>query len=190
MSTLVSGTPVDAVGKDVHALGGAACDRDFVRVRPDEGRETRAHVFAFFFQVVVDGVCRAAITGSVTERAYLGRDAYLALGVRQSIYAPDIRGAVYDLFEKYLRFLAEHGWFDPNILSHAWMARVEPRYDFVVVDEVQDLTNIQLLLILRALRDARGFRLCGDSNQIVHPNFFSWAKVKTLFWKERGEGEG
>ncbi len=68
------------------------------------------------------------------------------------------------------------------------MARVEPRYDFVVVDEVQDLTNIQLLLILRALRDARGFLLCGDSNQIVHPNFFSWAKVKTLFWKERGEG--
>ena len=27
-----------------------------------------------------------------------------------------------------------------------------------------------------------------DSNQIVHPNFFSWAKVKTLFWKEQGDG--
>ncbi len=131
---------------------------------------------------------QGAITGSVTEQAYLSRDAYLALGVRQSIYAPEIRGAVYDLFEKYLRFLAEHGWFDPNILSHAWMARVEPRYDFVVVDEVQDLTNIQLLLILRALRDAQSFLLCGDSNQIVHPNFFSWSKVKTLFWKERDEG--
>ena len=24
--------------------------------------------------------------------------------------------------------------------------------------------------------------LCGDSNQIVHPNFFSWAAVHTLFW--------
>ena len=63
-----------------------------------------------------------------------------------------------------------------------------PRYDFVVVDEVQDLTNVQLLLILRALRDPRGFLLCGDSNQIVHPNFFSWSKVKTLFWNEQGDG--
>ena len=106
--------------------------------------------------------------------------------MRQSIYAPETRDAVYDLFEKYLRFLDE-GWFDPNIVSHAWLERVEPRYDFVVVDEVQDLTNIQLLLILRALRNARGFLLCGDSNQIVHPNFFSWAKVKTLFWKEQGD---
>ena len=24
----------------------------------------------------------------------------------------------------------------------------------------------------------------GDSNQIVHPNFFSWGKVKSLFWKD------
>ena len=131
---------------------------------------------------------QGAITGTEEESAYLSREDYLALGVRQSIYPPEIRGAVYDLFEKYLRFLDEQGWFDPNIVSHAWLQRVEPRYDFVVVDEVQDLTNIQLLLILRALRDARHFLLCGDSNQIVHPNFFSWAKVKTLFWRERGEG--
>ena len=131
---------------------------------------------------------QGAITGTEAESAYLDRDAYLALGVKQSIYGLEIRGAVYDLFEKYLRFLNEQGWFDPNIVSHAWLERVEPRYDFVVVDEVQDLTNIQLLLILRALRDVRSFLLCGDSNQIVHPNFFSWAKVKTLFWKEQGDG--
>ncbi len=28
------------------------------------------------------------------------------------------------------------------------------------------------------------FMLCGDSNQIVHPNFFSWSQVKTLFWRD------
>ncbi len=131
---------------------------------------------------------QGAITGTEVESACLSREAYLALGVRQSIYGLSTRAEVYDVFEKYLRFLDEQGWFDPNIVSHAWLARIEPRYDFVVVDEVQDLTTVQLLLILRALRDARSFMLCGDSNQIVHPNFFSWAKVKTLFWKERGDG--
>ncbi len=131
---------------------------------------------------------QGAITGTEAETAYLSRDAYLALGVRQSIYGAEIRGAIYDLFEKYLRFLDEQGWFDSNIISHTWLDRLAPRYDFVVVDEVQDLTNIQLLLILQALRDPRAFLLCGDSNQIVHPNFFSWAKVKTLFWRQQGEG--
>jgi len=128
---------------------------------------------------------QGAITGTAEGAAWLDRDAYCGLGVRQSIYPSDLRDAVYDLFERYLRFLDTEGWFDPNIVSHRWLARVEPTYDFAVVDEVQDLTNIQLLLILRALRDPTRFILCGDSNQIVHPNFFSWAKVKTLFWQQQ-----
>ncbi len=130
---------------------------------------------------------QGAITGTAEDRPHLDRETYLALGVRQSIYPTELRGAVYDLFERYLKFLADEGWFDSNILSHAWLARVAPRSDFVVVDEVQDLTNVQLLLILKALRDPRGFLLCGDSNQIVHPNFFSWSKVKTLFWTQRDD---
>lgn len=130
---------------------------------------------------------QGAITGTAANQPWLDRASYRELGVRQSIYPPELREAVYDLFEKYLRFLDEHGWFDANMVSHQWLPRVEPRYDFVVVDEVQDLTNVQLLLVLRALRDPRSFLLCGDSNQIVHPNFFSWSKVKTLFWHQQGD---
>ncbi len=128
---------------------------------------------------------QGAITGSQEQQAWLSRDDYLALGVRQSIYPPELRGAVYDIFERYLRWLSEQGYFDANILSHAWLQKVAPRYDFIVVDEVQDLTNVQLALILRALREPHHFMLCGDANQIVHPNFFSWSKVKSLFWRQR-----
>ena len=53
-----------------------------------------------------------------------------------------------------------------------------------MVDEVQDLTPAQLLLVLRTLKVPTGFLLCGDSNQIVHPNFFAWSRVKTLFWRD------
>lgn len=54
----------------------------------------------------------------------------------------------------------------------------------MVIDEVQDLTNVQLALVLQTLRKPGHFLLCGDSNQIVHPNFFSWSKVKSLFWRD------
>ncbi len=132
---------------------------------------------------------QGAITGADVTRPYLSREEYLGLGVRQSIFPVEDRAVVYDLFEKYLCLLRDGNWFDPNLISHEWLARVEPCYDFVVVDEVQDLTNVQLRLILGALHDARRFLLCGDANQVVHPNFFSWAKVKTLFWQARDTAE-
>ena len=128
---------------------------------------------------------RGVITGPLGEAPWLSREAYQSLGVKQSIFTEEERPEVYDLFEGYLRLLDEAGLYDPNIISHRYLERVQPSYDFVVIDEVQDLTNIQLYLILRLLRHPGQFILGGDSNQIVHPNFFSWASVKSLFFEER-----
>ena len=124
--------------------------------------------------------------GVISSRAdgVLGRDAYLALGVRQSLLAAEQRAAVFDLFEKYRAWLATSGHFDLNLVAHDWLKKASPTYDFMVVDEVQDLTPVQLALLLRTLAKPGQFLLCGDSNQIVHPNFFSWAAVKTLFWQD------
>ena len=126
------------------------------------------------------------IRGVITAPAegVLDRAAYCALGVRQSIFPPEQRDSIYDLFEKYCAWLGTAGLFDLNLTAHAWQARAAPRYDFVVIDEVQDLTPVQLALVLRSQKQAGQFLLCGDSNQIVHPNFFSWAQVKQLFWNE------
>ena len=74
--------------------------------------------------------------------------------------------------------------YDRNLVAHEWRRYAAPRYDFVVVDEVQDLTMVQLALVLATLKRPGHFLLCGDSNQIVHPNFFSWSRVKTLFWRD------
>lgn len=114
----------------------------------------------------------------------LSREDYRQLGIRQSIFAVDSRDGLYDLFEKYREWLGSAGLFDLNLVAHGLMDRATPRHDFVVIDEVQDLTTVQLALILKTLRKPDHFLLCGDSNQIVHPNFFSWSKVKSLFWQD------
>ncbi len=129
---------------------------------------------------------RGVLTGPSTESAWLSRADYLSLGVKQSIFNDDERPKVYDLFEKYLQFLKKEQLYDTNIVSHDYLEQSQPRYDFIVVDEVQDITNIQLYLILKSLRNDGQFILCGDSNQIVHPNFFSWSKVKSLFFEQQG----
>ncbi len=114
----------------------------------------------------------------------LSREDYRELGVRQSIFPAERRDALYDLFEKYRAWLAEAKFYDLNLVAHDWLARAAPRYDFVVIDEVQDITIVQLALVLKTLKKPGHFLLCGDSNQIVHPNFFSWSQVKSLFWKD------
>lgn len=128
------------------------------------------------------------LTGASIHAPRLSRETYVGLGVKRSIFSAEERPSVYDLFEKYLRRLGEAGFYDLNLEAHRALALCRPRYDYVVVDEVQDLTNIQLYSILRSLRKEDHFILCGDSNQIVHPNFFSWTNVKTLFHQERPDG--
>ena len=129
------------------------------------------------------GVLTAAAEGP------LSAEAYAALGIRQSIFSPEQRSALYPLLETWCVWLAEKGLYEPNLVAHACLDRIDPRYDFIAVDEVQDLTNAQLTLVLRALKPDGRFLVAGDANQIVHPNFFSWAKVKSLFWRNAGFDE-
>lgn len=126
----------------------------------------------------IRGVIAAAAGGPLTREQYLG------LGQRQSIFAQAEREALFDLFDKYRAWLAEHRLFDLNLAAHERLALAMPRYDFIVIDEVQDLTMVQLALALKTLKKPGQFLMCGDSNQIVHPNFFSWSQVKTLFWHD------
>jgi hypothetical protein len=112
---------------------------------------------------------------------------YLALGTRQSLLNTAQRELAHGLFQRYRAWLAESGLHDSNLVAHEWRTRFAekqpPVYGFVVIDEVQDLTPVQLSLVLALLKAPGQFILCGDSHQIVHPNFFSWAALKSLFWQ-------
>lgn len=132
---------------------------------------------------------RGVLTGAAVDKPYLSLTDYIALGVKQSIFPVDERPALHDLFLKYLDWLQTekingHGLYDSNLLAYNYLTRITPAYDWVVIDEVQDITNIQLLSILRSLKNPKQFLLGGDANQIVHPNFFSWSQVKTLFYNQ------
>ncbi|EKD45254.1 MAG: hypothetical protein ACD_69C00365G0003, partial [uncultured bacterium] len=127
---------------------------------------------------------KGVITGSIIDKKHLSRDEYLALGIRQSIFQLEERPIVYDLFEKYIKFLATEKMYDGNIVSFEYLDLCQQKYDFVIIDEVQDFTNIQLCFILKMLKNKNQFILSGDSNQIVHPNFFSWSKVKSMFYHD------
>ena len=125
------------------------------------------------------------LSGSTVKAQYLTRGEYLDKGIKQSIFNDTERKEVYRIFERYLKYLTMSEYYDTNIISYDYLKLCSPKYDFVIVDEVQDLTSCQLNLIIKSLKNVHNFILCGDSNQIVHPNFFSWAAVKTLFYEKK-----
>jgi len=175
-------------GQEAHFLS----YREFVEsIRVPAGREATWRDFSRWFarmQNSFKGIdahqAFEEIRGVITagDAGILSREEYSELGIRQSIFGENQREKLYELFGKYRLWLAEEGLFDLNIVVHDCVAT--PRYDFVVIDEVQDLTIAQLSLVLKTLKKKGNFLLCGDSNQIVHPNFFSWSQVKTLFWND------
>ncbi|MDR1129350.1 MAG: AAA family ATPase, partial [Prevotellaceae bacterium] len=130
---------------------------------------------------------KGVISGSPVHAAWLSEEEYMTLGVKQSIFPLQDRERLHPLFLKYVEWLKEERLYDSNILCYEWLEKIQPYYDYIMVDEVQDITNIQLKCILASLKHKTSFILTGDSNQIVHPNFFSWSKIKTYFY-ESGEG--
>ncbi len=167
-------------------------------VEVPKGRPVLFRDFAAFFQRHRQKIrfadahqCFEELRGVITAEAEgpLSTQAYLQLGVRQSIFAPEQRQLLYPLFEAWRAWLLANELYEPNLVAHACLERMTASYDFVAIDEVQDLTNIQLTLVLRSLKPGARFIVAGDANQVVHPNFFAWAKVKSLFWRGAGFDE-
>jgi tetratricopeptide (TPR) repeat protein len=60
-----------------------------------------------------------------------------------------------------------------------------PAFDFVACDEVQDLTDVQLSLLIRLPENPRRVLLAGDPKQIVNPSGFRWEEARRLFFDRR-----
>ncbi|MDD3952294.1 MAG: hypothetical protein PHY82_00090 [Lentisphaeria bacterium] len=170
----------DELVKSIHSPQGRLAEfSDMQRWLRDQGKSAAFDAYQLFEEF--SGV----ITGSRPDKGYLNLEDYLALGVKQSIFPVSERTAVHNLFLAWIAYLQKNGLYTDTLLCHQYLKLVQPKYDYLIVDEVQDLTNVQLFFALKCLKNPFSFLLCGDSNQIVHPNFFNWSAVKSLFYREK-----
>ena len=141
------------------------------------------HDFSMLYEEFM-GVIGGALPTQGPPRP-LTRSEYFALGLRRALFPPSERALVYDFFSAYTRHLGQRGLCSLGLTAAHYDQHIKPTYDFLVIDEAQDLTPAQQYLLLRSLRAAGQFVVCGDSNQVVHPNFFSWSAFKSLLHHHR-----
>ncbi|MBP7867146.1 MAG: ATP-binding domain-containing protein [Acidobacteria bacterium] len=121
----------------------------------------------------------------LTRKRHLSFVEYELLGRKKAPNFPASRKSVYAVFEWYQAKLAENGWWDEADLAREACifatAMDGHRWDAVVCDEVQDLTDVQQGLLFGLVRDPLKLLFAGDARQIVNPSGFRWEDLKRHF---------
>ena len=130
---------------------------------------------------------RSIIKGSCleTDKNFLSKNQYKNLGKkRSSTISTDQRPKIYELAEWYQRQLDTEGRFDEIDLARQVLKLIQQgignRYEMIICDEVQDLTELQLHLLLQLVTPNGHLFFAGDLNQIVSPSGFRWRDRKSV----------
>ncbi|CAJ1968924.1 unnamed protein product [Cylindrotheca closterium] len=132
---------------------------------------------------------------------FLSRDEYLSLPRKQSRLDQPSRQEVFDLYERYEKMKKGKYYDEMDIVYHL-AHRIPPRQelkqlptcpipvDAVYVDEVQDFTQSELLLLARLCNDSNSLMLAGDTAQSITAGvWFRFADVRQLFYGQFGGDE-
>ena len=89
---------------------------------------------------------------------------------------------LYALFELYQNDLVRRNCIDDNdlarLVSMKVANKVATQYERIIVDEVQDLTEVQLDAIIKASSDKRKLYFFGDQNQSINPTLFDISTIQ------------
>lgn len=109
------------------------------------------------------------------------------------IFVEEDRQILYSITEKYNQWLCENDYHDINDIAFELQSLIKEKsinYEYVVVDEVQDFTEVQIYMLfllakeqeIYAKNKTRKILLAGDPNQIINPTFFKIGRLTKLFY--------
>lgn len=104
----------------------------------------------------------------------LDRDGYLHSA--KSDFSTQEREYLFEVMQTWFNL---EGKDELDLTRELWEARahLEPMYDGVYVDEIQDLCEVQWMLLIRLVRYQAGLFLTGDPFQALRPSGFHWKRL-------------
>lgn len=120
----------------------------------------------------------------------LRKEEYLGLSDKYSVFSKQDRERLFNIATKYQEWLDQEGRLDENDCARLAIVKQEQsgseNFDYIVVDEVQDLTELQIAFLLRHVRDLRNIFFSGDEHQNVNATYFAFHRIG-VFFAERGK---
>lgn len=113
---------------------------------------------------------------------------YLSMSNEISVLPIEQRSIVYKIALLYDEYLIKNNLFDENDLVREMFENSDisfPNYDFVVVDEVQDYTELQIFLTQKISSNKFNIVFAGDIHQIINPTVFDITRLKSLYLDDK-----
>ncbi len=121
------------------------------------------------------------INNIVDKNSYINKDDKIPDDYKA--FDKENREILYELTLEYNKWLQNRNMFDMNDIAFDLCNTIETKkikYDYVIVDEIQDLTEVQIYMLF-LLSDRKGLIFTGDPNQVINPTFFKIGRLEKLF---------
>ncbi len=136
---------------------------------------------------IIKGSMGAKGTGNWNRdltKEMIEKNDYLSLNKKYTIYSEKEREEIYKITETYQDWLYKKGYYDENDLARKISLNKKEVFDFIICDEVQDLTETEIYMLKTLVVGGKNLLLTGDIHQIINPTYFSFSRVKSLFYKD------
>ena len=131
------------------------------------------YVYTFYRGLFKGSMYRWELT---YENKYLTKEQMSNLLSKEPIDEEKVN-LIYDICLMYQRYLESNGLYDDNDLARYAARRLSKglarKYNHIIIDEVQDLTEVQLDAVVKMSADKKKLYFFGDQNQSINPTLFN-----------------
>ena len=115
------------------------------------------------------------------------KDDYYRIPDEYSIIPEEKRDLIWQICKLYDDHLRNSHLYDDNDLSRELQRNIDnlEKFDLVVVDEIQDYTEMQISLLANLCQTGSRIAFAGDEHQNVNPTVFNERRVESLFLEKK-----
>ncbi|WP_078544715.1 UvrD-helicase domain-containing protein [Litchfieldia alkalitelluris] len=120
----------------------------------------------------------------ISAKKELSEQEYLELNESYSLFSKGDRAKVckhYKSFAQHVHHLGKVDFVEEGELVRALLPETQSVYDYIIIDEVQDLTELQVYYLCQLVKDKKNVYVCGDFNQTINPTFFKIGRIESIF---------
>ena len=119
------------------------------------------------------------------DKPLIDKYTYMHLKDEYSRFDKDQRNKIYEFVDKvYQKYLEENKLYDDNDLARlvilSNLGNIVNPLDFALIDEVQDLTEMQIYMLVDLVKNPQYVFLSGDVSQVINPTFFQKGRIGLL----------